>query len=123
YVAAVSTEDWPRRECCNQISYFNRRMAFCLSSSAAGSTASDHTIRILRWTFRRDEETVVCELGLNGEDSAYELRIDPPRNPIGLATEIFDDATSAFQRHSAIERVLVGDGWSLERFESERRRR
>ncbi|PYQ79981.1 MAG: hypothetical protein DMG02_15145 [Acidobacteria bacterium] len=98
-------------------------MAFCLSSSAAGATASDHTIRILRWTFRRDEETVVCELGLNGEDSAYELRIDPPRNPIGLATEIFDDATSAFQRHSAIERVLVGDGWSLERFESERRRR
>jgi len=98
-------------------------MAFCLSSRAAGANASDHRIRMLRWTFRRDEETVVCELGLNGDDSAYELRIDPPRNPIGLATEIFDDATSAFQRHSAIERVLVGDGWSLERFESERRPR
>jgi hypothetical protein len=98
-------------------------MTFCLPSSAAGAPASDHNVRILRWTFRRDEETVVCELGLNGDDSAYELRIDPPRNPIGLATEIFDDATSAFQRHSAIERVLVGDGWSLERFESERRPR
>jgi len=78
---------------------------------------------MLRWTFGRDEEMVVCELKLNGDDSAYELRIDPQHNPIGLATEIFDDATSAFQRHSAIERVLVGDGWSLERFESEHGRR
>jgi hypothetical protein len=98
-------------------------MTFCLPSSAAGATASDHTVRILRWTFRRDEETLVCELGLNGDDSAYELRVGPPRNPGGLATEIFDEATSAFERHSAIERVLVDDGWSLERFESERRSR
>jgi hypothetical protein len=95
-------------------------MTFCLASTAA---ADGRTVRVLRWTFRRDEETVVCELGLNRDDSAYELRIDPPHNPAGLTTETFDDATSAFQRHSAIERVLVGDGWSLERFESERRRR
>ena len=95
-------------------------MATCLTP--AGATASDHTIRVLRWTFRRDQQTVVCELGLNSDD-AYELRIDPPRNPVGLATEIFGDATSAFERHSTIERVLVDDGWSLEHFESERRLR
>jgi hypothetical protein len=92
------------------------------SGTTAGTTATDSTIRVLRWTFRRDEQTVVCELGLNCDD-AYELRVDPPRNPVGLATEIFDDATAAFQRHSAIERVLIGDGWSLERFESDRRLR
>jgi len=74
----------------------------------------------MRWTFRRDDETVVCELGLNGDDSAYELRIAPPWNPVGATTELFDDAMSAVQRHAAIERLLVRDGWSLESFESER---
>jgi hypothetical protein len=74
----------------------------------------------MRWTFTRDGETVVCELGLNDDDSAYELRIDPPWNPAGLTTEVFDDAMSAFQRHAAVERILIDDGWSLERFESGR---
>ena len=97
-------------------------MTIC-ATGAPSLISSERYVRVLRWTFRRGPDAVVCELGLTGDDSAYELRIDPPRNPIGLATEIFDDATSAFQRHSAIERVLVGDGWSLERFESERRRR
>ena len=31
-------------------------------------------IRVLRWTFRRDDEAVVCELALTGEDREYELR-------------------------------------------------
>ena len=93
-------------------------MAFCLPSSSAATT-DRRTVRVLRWTFRRDEEIVVCELGLNRDDSAYELRVDPPDNPAGLSCQMFDDAMSAFQRHSAIERLLVSDGWSLERFESE----
>ena len=29
-------------------------------------------IRVLRWTFRRDDEAVVCELALTGEDREYE---------------------------------------------------
>jgi hypothetical protein len=80
---------------------------------------TDRSVRILRWTFRRDQETVVCELGLTGDNSAYELRIDPPRNPAGLTTELFDDAMSAFQRHAAIERILVNQGWMLEGFASD----
>ncbi len=56
----------------------------------------DRCIRILRWTFRRDGETLDCELGLTG------------------------DAMSAFQRHAMIERVLIHDGWWLESFESRR---
>ena len=74
----------------------------------------------MRWTFRRDHETVVCELGLNDDRSAYEIRIAPPGHSVSGATELFDDATAAFQRHTAIERQLVGEGWSLESFESER---
>jgi hypothetical protein len=33
---------------------------------------------------------------------------------------VFRDAMSAFQRHGAIERILIDQGWSLERFESDR---
>jgi hypothetical protein len=74
----------------------------------------------MRWTFRRQDETVVCELGLSRDDSAYELRINPPWNPTGVTTEAFNDAMAAFERHGVIERCLVEDGWSLESFESGR---
>jgi hypothetical protein len=74
--------------------------------------------RVLRWTFRRAHEAVICELGLNNDDSAYELRLNPPWNLHGITTEVFDDAMQAFQRHAAIERVLIDEGWMLEGFES-----
>jgi hypothetical protein len=80
---------------------------------------ADRSVRILRWTFRRDQETVVYELGLTGDSSAYELRVDPPGNPAGVKTELFDDAMSALQRHAAIERILVIQGWTLEGFTSD----
>jgi hypothetical protein len=74
--------------------------------------------RTLRWTFRRACDAVVCELGLNEDDSAYELRLNPPWNLHEITTEVFEDAMQAFQRHAAIERVLVDEGWLLEGFES-----
>ena len=74
--------------------------------------------RVLRWTFRRQHETVICQLGLNSDHSAYELRLNPPWALQSTTTEIFDDAVPAFQRHAAIERVLVDEGWLLEGFES-----
>jgi hypothetical protein len=93
-------------------------MAICVSSESRVLPSPERSARILRWTFRREDEAVVCELGLNSDDSAYELRLDPPGNPAGTTTELFDNATSAFQRHAAIERILVDDGWMLEAFES-----
>ena len=81
---------------------------------------TDTSVRVMRWTFRRDHETVTCELGLNADDSAYELRIAPPWNPLGDVNELFNDALAAFHRHTAIERELVQEGWSLESFKSER---
>jgi hypothetical protein len=92
-------------------------MAICAPGSSAAST--DRNVRVLRWTFRRDEESVVCELGLNSDHSAYELRVNLPWNAAARTVEQFDDAMSAFQRHAAIERILVSEGWLLEGFESE----
>jgi len=74
--------------------------------------------RVLRWTFRRADESVACELGLAADESAYELRLNPPWNLHKVTTERFDDAMAAFQRQAAIERLLVQEGWMLEGFES-----
>lgn len=77
-------------------------------------------IRVLRWTFRHDDEdAVVCELALTGEDRGYELRAPADWNPTGLSVECFNDALTAFQRHAMIERQLLDEGWVLDGFESE----
>jgi hypothetical protein len=80
-------------------------MAVSATDGRSQHPSTDHAARVLRWTFRRNEEAIVCELGLNTDDSAYELRLEPPTNPAGVATELFNDAMAAFQRHAAIERV------------------
>ncbi len=80
----------------------------------------DRSTRVMRWTFRRDDQTVICELGLNRDDSAYELRIHLPWNAAGATNETFNDAVAAFERHGTIERSLIEQGWSLESFESGR---
>ena len=95
-------------------------MAICVLERSATLAPTHPAARVLRWTFRRDYESLVCELALNTDDSAYELRFDPPWNPSGGTTELFPDAMKAFQRHVAIERILVNEGWMLEGFESQR---
>lgn len=77
-------------------------------------------IRVLRWTFRRDDDAVVCELALTGDDQEYELRAPARWNPTGASVERFDDAMTAFQRHATIERALLDAGWQLDGFESEK---
>jgi hypothetical protein len=91
-----------------------------VATSAEARSAAPSWVRLLRWTFHRDEETVVCELTLTPDDSAYELRVRSGWNRGGAATELFDDAVTAFQRHASIERALVNEGWSLDRIESDR---
>lgn len=95
-------------------------MAMCVPASTAGESGTEQSVRVMRWTFRRDDEVVVCELGLNRDESAYELRINPPRNATEVTAEVFHDAIAAFERHTAIERRLIEEGWSLERFDSGR---
>jgi hypothetical protein len=77
-------------------------------------------IRVLRWTFRRDDDVVVCELALTGQDREYELRVPAEWNPTRRSVERFDDALTAFQRHAMIEHRLLDEGWRLDGFESER---
>ena len=74
--------------------------------------------RVLKWTFRRQQETVICQLALSSDHSAYELCFNPPWDLQGTTTEVFGDAMPAFKRHAAIERVLVDEGWLLEGFET-----
>lgn len=57
-------------------------------------------------------------MSLSLDHREYELRIQPPWNATGTSSESFDDARSAFERHAAIERILINEGWSLESFES-----
>lgn len=92
-------------------------MDLCIS--AGDATSHDQYSRVLRWKYRRGRETLLCELGLTRDDSAYELRL-APRNPVGSTAELFNDALAAFQRLSSIERRLLTEGWSLESFESDR---
>jgi|SRR4051812_19521313 hypothetical protein len=75
-------------------------------------------VRVLTWIYRRDDETVRCRLALTADDSAYELTIQRPWSSTHAAVELFDDALSAFERQSSIERGLVRAGWSLDRFAS-----
>jgi hypothetical protein len=78
-------------------------------------------IRVLRWTFcRNDDDAVVCELSLTGQDREYELRVPAEWSPTGRSVERFDDALTAFQRHAMIERKLLDEGWALDGFESDR---
>jgi hypothetical protein len=97
-----------------------QRLMSTPSVAATSLSPADRYVRILRWRFKRNSEIISCELGLTGDDTAYQLTIDPPWNPTGVTVELFDDAMSAFQRHAMIERLLIDDGWSLESFESQR---
>jgi hypothetical protein len=75
--------------------------------------------RVLRWTYRRDDERLTCELSLTADYAAYELRIHPARAAHG-ASEQFHNAIAAFERQSALENALVRDGWYLDQFEQAR---
>jgi hypothetical protein len=86
-------------------------------SLAADDSKPAEAARVLRWTFRRGHESILCELSLSDDHRSYELRIAPPWNPSETTTERFDDVVAAFSRHTTIERVLITEGWSLERFE------
>ena len=96
-------------------------MAACVSAVPSAPThCSDRSVQVMRWTFKRDDEVLFCELGLNQDESAYEISMTPPWTAAGIAAELFDDAIAAFQRLGDIERVLVAEGWSLDNYESRR---
>jgi len=80
-------------------------------------------VRVLIWTYGREDETIQCRLALTPDCSAYELKIQPPWNQAGSVSELFDDALSAFERQTSIERSLMKAGFVLAQFESALERR
>ena len=79
----------------------------------------DRGVRVLRWIFQRSGEHLLYQLGLDA-NAAYELRIESSTDAAHPRAEKFNDAISAFERMTVIERDLIGDGWTLESFESTR---
>jgi hypothetical protein len=73
--------------------------------------------RTVTWTFRRDDETLLCVLGLDSNHSQYQLVTDVPWSG-RPSVERFEDVHAAIQRQVSIERLLVEEGWSLERFDA-----
>ena len=63
---------------------------------------------------------VTCPLQLTDVDAQVPRTSDPVwvSSSLTCSVELFDDAMQAFQRHAAIERVLIDEGWTLEGFES-----
>jgi hypothetical protein len=97
-------------------------MAACVST-VDQLPAPSQTVRVLRWTFRRGDESAWCELGLDNAESAYELRVMMRGGKRSESVEAFRNAIAAFERQTAIERRLVSQGWSLEAFQSDYRTR
>ena len=60
---------------------------------------------------------MICELGLDDDAATYELRTIVPWGECP-SVERFADIHSAIQRESAVERLLVEEGWSLDSFET-----
>jgi hypothetical protein len=87
-----------------------------IASVSVGAT--DRRVRVMRWVFRRGEETVTCELGLAADASGYEVVTQAVRDGAIPEPEWFKAVTRAFQRQSEIEGELIRAGWSLESYES-----
>ena len=76
-------------------------------------------IRVLRWVYSHQDESLTCELRLADDGLSYQLTTTPcPQHGVP-EVERFKDASSAFQRQSELERKLIADGWSLESYESQ----
>jgi hypothetical protein len=94
-------------------------MAVCIPATHTAHTLSTCDTAAaaarLRWTYRRADKSVLCELALDPDESAYELKTTVPWS-VDVLVERFADAIAALQRQTAVERLLVQEGWSLESF-------
>jgi len=76
-------------------------------------------IRVLRWVYSHQDDSLTCELRLADDGLSYQLTTTPcPQHGVP-EVERFKDVTAAFQRQSELERKLIADGWSLESYESQ----
>ena len=81
------------------------------------STQTD-TRRVLHWVYARGDDRITCELLLDVEALVYEFRTASQDRSAAPKVERFRYVGGAFEHQSRIERRLISEGWSLERFES-----
>ena len=77
------------------------------------------SIRVLRWVYVHDNDSLTCELRLAADGLSYQLTTTPGSPPAADTLELFKDATDAFQRQCELERTLIEAGWSLDSYESQ----
>lgn len=74
-------------------------------------------VRVLRWVFRRDYDSLTCELTLGAADYC-QFSTMPPYPTSGHGIERFAEVSDALQRQCEVEALLINDGWTLELHES-----
>jgi hypothetical protein len=76
-------------------------------------------IRVLRWVYSHDDDSLTCELRLADDGLSYQLTTTRGAPPAADTLERFRDATDAFHHHCELERKLIETGWSLDSYESQ----
>jgi hypothetical protein len=84
-------------------------------SFTTSGLAGHQDTRVLRSTFQRAHETLICDLR-SAEHGRYQIHVLGAALP--SAVESFPDAMCAFRRQADIERGLLLEGWTLASVES-----
>ena len=90
-----------------------------LAAARTRQRATSRAARTLRWVFRKSTDVVVCELGLDDRDLAYELTVSDSRTTGQPTVEFFADAITALHKQATLERGLIEQAWSLESFQTD----
>ena len=70
-------------------------------------------MRLLRWIFQRDNQTLTCQVDRRPGAGSYTLSLIPHSNATAEIAETFSTAWSAFRRHAMIASELRRSGWTL----------
>ena len=70
-------------------------------------------MRLLRWIFQRDNQTLTCQVDRRPGAGSYTLSLVPHSNTTAEIAETFNTAWSAFRRHAMIASELRRAGWTL----------
>ena len=74
--------------------------------------------RLLRWIFRKGNQSLTCQLDRDGGRGAYMLSLVPHWNVGQALVERHLEGMGAFRRHAAIAEQLRVQGWILDAYTS-----
>ena len=81
----------------------------------AASVRSLESPSMLRWTFRRGESEIVCEVKVGKDNRSYGVHVTPDWARQRPITEVVSTPLGALQRHAEIAMQLREAGWSTSR--------